>query len=152
MSRAWDEHEWRDVSPPGFMNVQELSPAERQAAEKAEEARAQQMARDYAESVKARREADAAVEASMDAVIAKGSEIKTPAQERAETLGWILQPDGSLVHKAEAERRAAQREQEEEGFATPEQRLAFLRENGLDNEYEEDEPEEDDGWSSVAFS
>jgi hypothetical protein len=127
MSRAWDEHEWRDVSPPGFMSVRELSPTERRAAEKAEERRMQKMKEDYAKSVTARREADAAEEVAMDAVVAKGSEIKTPAQERADKLGWAIQPDGSLVHKAELERRAAQNEPAYEGGPTPEETAAFER-------------------------
>ena len=57
-----------------------------------------------------------------------------------------------MIHVSELQRRAAQQEREEEGFATPAQTAAFLRENGLDDEYEEDEPEENDGWSSVAIS
>jgi hypothetical protein len=142
MTRAWDNHAWRDVSPPGFMNVQELSAGERRAAEKAEERQAQQMAEDYRQSVKARREADAAVEVSMDAVVAKASEIKTPMQERAEKLGWVLRPDGSLVHKAELERRAAQSEQEDGDGITPEQRRAM-------DAYlaEEDEEDEESFWN-----
>jgi hypothetical protein len=126
MENFRDEGSWRTVG--GDLHVQELTPAQRRAAEKAAERQAQQMAEDYRKSVAARREADAAVEASMDAVVAKGSVITTPAQERAERLGWIPQPDGSLVHKAELERRAAQNEPAYEGGPTPEETEAFMRE------------------------
>jgi hypothetical protein len=125
MTRAWDEHNWRDVSPPGFMSVRELTPAERQKAERAEEARMQKVAEDYKKSVTARREADAAAEASMDAAVAKASVIKTPAQERAERLGWIPQADGSLVHQSEVQRREAQYGQDDGDGITPEERRAM---------------------------
>jgi hypothetical protein len=137
---ARDEHNWRDVGGPSNLHVEMLTPAQRRAAERAAERQAQKMAEDYARSVKARREADAAVESSMDAVVAKASEIKTPAQERAEKLGWVLQPDGSLVHKAEFERRAAQREAEYDGGATPEERAE------LEAWLEEDDDDEEDPW------
>ena len=127
MTFARDEHNWSDPGFPGYMPVRELTPAERQAAERAEEKRAQQVAKDYAKSVAARREADAAAEASMDAAVADASVIKTPAQERAERLGWIPQADGSLVHKTEAHRRKAQREDDYDGAPTPAETEAFMR-------------------------
>jgi hypothetical protein len=124
MPRAMDGHDWRDAGFPSYMNVQELSAAERQKAEKAAEARMQQMAKDYKKSVTARREAEAAVETSMDAVVAKASVIETEAQKRARQLGLVPQSDGSLVHMTELHRRAAQREQDDNG-ATPEERAAM---------------------------
>jgi hypothetical protein len=135
--RAFDGHGWRDAGFPSYMNVQELSAAERQKAEKAEEARMQQMAKDYKKSVTARREADAAVETSMDAAVARASVIETEAQKRARQLGLVLQSDGRLIHETELHRRAELREEDAEGV-TPEQREFMERYLA-----EEDEPEED---------
>jgi hypothetical protein len=122
------------------MSVRELSPAERQAAEKAEEKRAQQMAKDYAKSVAARREADAVVEASFDAVVARASVIETEAQKRARQLGLVPQSDGSLLHKTELQRRAVQQEAEYDGGPTPEERAELER-------YFASDEEEEDIWN-----
>jgi hypothetical protein len=51
MTIARDEWSWRDVGGPNNLHVQELTPAQRRVAEKAEERQAQKMAEDYAKSV-----------------------------------------------------------------------------------------------------
>jgi hypothetical protein len=128
MTRAMDGHSWRDPGFPSSMHVYELSPAERQAAAKAEERRAQQMAEDYKQSVSARRAADAAAESSFDAVVDGASHILTPRQEELKRLQYVERPDGSIMHESLAKRRAAQRESEYNGGPTPEETAAFMRE------------------------
>jgi hypothetical protein len=135
---ARDEWNFRDPGfDGGYLHVQELTPAERQKAAEAEEARAKKMAEDYKKSVAARRETEQRAEASFDAAVSDASVILTPEQQENKRLQLVKQPDGSLVHETELQRRAAQQEAEYEGGPTPAERAAMER------YLASDEPEED---------
>jgi hypothetical protein len=75
MSRAFDEHNWRDVGGPENLHVRELSPAER---EKAEKRRTQEMAEAYKKSVAARRETEERSEAMFEGALSQAPDILTP--------------------------------------------------------------------------
>jgi hypothetical protein len=137
MSRAMDGHDWRDPGFPGsYMPVQELSPAERQAALKAREERDKKDTEALRESLAAPVVAEKVMGEHIDVAVARASVIETPAEKRNRQLG-LVEVNGKLLHKSEARRRAELREEDAEGV-TPEQREFMERYLA-----EEDEPEED---------
>ena len=64
-----ERHNFRDPGFPGYLHVQELTPAERKAALEAQEAGEQKAAEDYKKSVAARREMEEKAESMWDDVV-----------------------------------------------------------------------------------
>lgn len=137
MPRAFDTHDWKDAGVgSGGLHVQELSPAERQAAIAAHDKRDKETSEALRESLAAPVVAEEVMGEHIDVAVARASVIETEAEKRARQLGFV-EVNGKLVHKSEARRRAELREQEYEGGPTPEERRAM-------EQYLAEEDEEDD--------
>jgi hypothetical protein len=142
MTRAMDEHGWRDAGVgSGGLHVQELSPGERKAALEAQERRDAGNAEALRESLTAPVVAEEVMGEHIDVAVARASVIETPAEKRARQLGFV-EHEGQLVHRSELQRREAQREREddyEQGGVSQEEYQRFLASEGLADEEEEDD-------------
>ena len=137
MARAMDGHDWRDPGfPGGYMPVQSLTPAERQKAEKARGERDKKDTQALRESLAAPVVAEKVLGEHIDVAVARASVIESPAEKRARQLGFV-EVGGKLMHKSEAQRRAAQQEAEYDGGPTPAERAELERFLASDDEDED---------------